>query len=71
MRAGMATGGSGDVLAGYLAGHLAQPILARDPMKAIGFAVWAHGRGADTGVLAQDRIANFARRIGRRPRNDL
>src|SRR5207244_3427703 len=36
----LAQGGSGDVLAGYLAGLLAQPELQRNPLHAIRFAVW-------------------------------
>jgi NAD(P)H-hydrate epimerase len=43
----LAQGGSGDVLAGYLSGLLAQPILQADPLKTIRFAVWQHGAAAD------------------------
>ena len=43
----LAQGGSGDVLAGYLAGLLAQPELRADPLKAIRYAVWQHGAAAD------------------------
>jgi hydroxyethylthiazole kinase-like uncharacterized protein yjeF len=43
----LAQGGSGDVLAGYLAGFLAQPAIQADPLKAIRYAVWAHGAAAD------------------------
>jgi ADP-dependent NAD(P)H-hydrate dehydratase / NAD(P)H-hydrate epimerase len=43
----LAQGGSGDVLAGYLAGLLAQPQLEADPVKTIRFAVWEHGATAD------------------------
>jgi len=43
----MAQGGSGDVLAGYLAGLLSQPGLQADPLKTIGYAVWQHGAAAD------------------------
>jgi NAD(P)H-hydrate epimerase len=43
----MAQGGSGDVLAGYLAGLLSQPALQADPLKTIGYAVWQHGAAAD------------------------
>ena len=43
----MAQGGSGDVLAGYLAGLLAQPDLRADPLKTIRYAVWQHGAAAD------------------------
>lgn len=40
-------GGSGDLLAGYLAGLLAQPLLQEDTALAIRFAVWQHGAAAD------------------------
>lgn len=43
----LAQGGSGDVLAGYAAGLLAQPRLQTDPLTAIRFAVWQHGAAAD------------------------
>jgi NAD(P)H-hydrate epimerase len=43
----LAQGGSGDVLAGYLAGLLAQPDLRADPLKMIRYAVWQHGAAAD------------------------
>jgi NAD(P)H-hydrate epimerase len=43
----LAQGGSGDVLAGYLAGLLAQRPLLADIGKLIRFAVWQHGAAAD------------------------
>ncbi len=43
----LAQGGSGDVLAGFLAGLLAQPELQREPAKTISYAVWQHGAAAD------------------------
>ena len=43
----LAQGGSGDVLAGYLAGLLAQPNLRADVLHTIGYAVWQHGVTAD------------------------
>jgi hydroxyethylthiazole kinase-like uncharacterized protein yjeF len=43
----LAQGGSGDVLAGYLAGLLAQPDLRSDVLKTIRYAVWQHGAAAD------------------------
>ncbi|MBU6410940.1 MAG: NAD(P)H-hydrate dehydratase, partial [Verrucomicrobia bacterium] len=49
----LAQGGSGDVLAGYLAGLLAQPALQTDAEKTIRFAVWQHGAAADR--LQSDR----------------
>ena len=46
----LAQGGSGDVLAGYLGGWLAQPLVRGEVGLAIRHAVWAHGHAAD--VLA-------------------
>ncbi len=43
----LAQGGSGDVLAGYLAGLLAQRLLQADVGKLIRYAVWQHGAAAD------------------------
>ena len=43
----LAQGGSGDVLAGYLAGLLAQQPLPADAGRLICFAVWQHGAAAD------------------------
>jgi hydroxyethylthiazole kinase-like uncharacterized protein yjeF len=43
----LAQGGSGDVLAGYLAGLLAQAPLQTDPLNTIRYAVWQHGATAD------------------------
>lgn len=43
----LAQGGSGDVLAGFIAGLLAQPALQVDAGKTIRYAVWQHGAAAD------------------------
>lgn len=43
----LAQGGSGDLLAGYLAGLLAQPALQKDAGKTTRYAVWQHGAAAD------------------------
>jgi NAD(P)H-hydrate epimerase len=43
----LAQGGSGDTLSGYIAGLLAQPTLARDPLTLIRYAVYQHGSAAD------------------------
>ena len=40
-------GGSGDVLAGFLAGLIAQPALQSDPLLTLRYGVWAHGAAAD------------------------
>ncbi len=45
--AALAQGGTGDVLAGYLAGLLAQPDLATRPELTLRFGVWKHGAAAD------------------------
>ena len=44
---GLGQGGSGDLLAGYLAGLLAQPLLLEDVFHTIRYAVWQHGAAAD------------------------
>jgi NAD(P)H-hydrate epimerase len=43
----LAQGGSGDLLAGFIAGLLAQPALQADAGKTIRYAVWQHGAAAD------------------------
>lgn len=57
---GMATGGSGDVLAGLLAGLLAQGIGPLDAAKA---AVWIHGKAGDAAALRQTQTALTAGNI--------
>ena len=44
---GLAQGGSGDVLAGYLGGLVAQPAFASKTTKASAYSVWKHGHCAD------------------------
>jgi len=43
----LAQGGSGDLLAGFIAGLLAQPALAADAETTLRYAVWQHGAAAD------------------------
>lgn len=43
----LAQGGTGDILAGYITGLLAQPELQKDPLLTVRFAVWQHGLAAD------------------------
>lgn len=43
----MAQGGSGDVLAGFLGGLLAQPEMQKNVELTLRFAVWAHGAAGD------------------------
>ncbi|HMJ91852.1 MAG TPA: ADP/ATP-dependent (S)-NAD(P)H-hydrate dehydratase, partial [Candidatus Acidoferrum sp.] len=45
--AGLAQGGSGDLLAGYIAGWLAQPVLCTAPEPLLRYAVFEHGAAAD------------------------
>jgi ADP-dependent NAD(P)H-hydrate dehydratase / NAD(P)H-hydrate epimerase len=49
----LAQGGSGDVLAGFIAGLLAQPELQAEVGKTIRYAVWQHGAAADALQLRQ------------------
>jgi NAD(P)H-hydrate epimerase len=49
----LAQGGSGDALAGFITGLLAQPELQQDPLTTIRYAVWEHGAAADR--LSQQR----------------
>lgn len=43
----LAQGGSGDVLAGFLAGLLSQPRCQNDPETALRYGVWKHGEAAE------------------------
>ena len=43
----LAQGGSGDVLAGFIGGLMAQPKLQADADKVLRYAVWQHGFAAD------------------------
>ena len=54
---GMAKGGSGDVLAGLLAGLLAQGI---DPLQATKTAVWLHGKAGDLAAAEKTEYAMTA-----------
>ena len=52
----LAQGGSGDLLGGYITGLLAQSEWRRDALRAVRFAVWQHGAGADH---LNDRQSNW------------
>lgn len=52
----LAQGGSGDVLAGFLAGLLVQPELGAVADKALRYGVWRHGAAAD---LLSSRASNW------------
>ena len=43
----LAQGGTGDVLAGWLGGLLAQPALQTDALRTLRYGVWRHGAAAD------------------------
>ncbi len=62
----LAQGGSGDLLAGYLGGLLAQHELQSDPLRTITYAVWQHGAAADQ--LTRERknwvIEDLAEKLG-------
>jgi NAD(P)H-hydrate epimerase len=64
----LAQGGSGDVLAGYLGGLLAQPELQKDPVMAIRYGVWQHGAAADvlTGERTNWIVENLLDTLGNR-----
>jgi len=67
----LAQGGSGDTLAGFLAGLLAQPALQTDVGKTIRFAVWQHGAAADalqaarSNWVVEDLIAELGNARGK------
>jgi NAD(P)H-hydrate epimerase len=65
----MAQGGSGDLLAGYLGGLLAQPPLQADPLKTIRYAVWQHGAAAESLLANQPNftVEDLAQELGRSP----
>lgn len=62
----LAQGGSGDVLAGFIGGLLAQPKLQANPLKTIRYAVWAHGHAAETlsGLNRTWTVEDLLGRIG-------
>jgi ADP-dependent NAD(P)H-hydrate dehydratase / NAD(P)H-hydrate epimerase len=65
----LAQGGSGDVLAGFIAGLLAQPAMQADVGKTIRFAVWLHGAAADAlqakraNWIVEDLVAELGRAV--------
>jgi NAD(P)H-hydrate epimerase len=61
-----AQGGSGDLLAGYLGGLVAQPELQKDVGLALRFGVWQHGAAADLLLAARPNftIEELAEELG-------
>jgi ADP-dependent NAD(P)H-hydrate dehydratase / NAD(P)H-hydrate epimerase len=65
----LAQGGSGDVLAGFIAGLLAQRELQSDVGKIIRYAVWQHGNAADKlqarqgNWIVEDLVANIGQQV--------
>lgn len=62
----LAQGGSGDVLAGFIAGLLTQPAMQEDVGRTLRYAVWQHGAAADA-LQAQRRnwtVEDLVREIG-------
>lgn len=66
---GLAQGGAGDVLAGFLAGMVMQRRHHRDVLKAARYAVWQHGAAADrlAARAAHWTIDEFVNELGARP----
>ncbi len=62
----LAQGGSGDVLAGFIAGLLAQPALRADVARTLRYAVWQHGAAADKlqSARANWTVEDLANEIG-------
>ena len=62
----LAQGGSGDLLAGFIAGLLAQPALAANAEKTLRYAVWQHGAAADKLSLTRNNwtVEDLAAEIG-------
>lgn len=65
----LAQGGSGDVLAGFIAGFLAQSLMQTDVGRTLRYAVWQHGAAAD-GLQAVRRnwtVEELVDAIGKQP----
>ncbi|MEI8289693.1 MAG: NAD(P)H-hydrate dehydratase [Verrucomicrobiota bacterium] len=62
----LAQGGSGDLLAGFIAGLLAQPALQTNVEKTLRYAVWQHGAAADKLSLTRHNwtVEDLADEIG-------
>jgi NAD(P)H-hydrate epimerase len=62
----LAQGGSGDLLAGFIVGLLAQPALQADAAETLRYAVWQHGAAADklTATRGHWTVEDLAAKIG-------
>jgi ADP-dependent NAD(P)H-hydrate dehydratase / NAD(P)H-hydrate epimerase len=62
----LAQGGSGDLLAGFITGLLAQPAMAADAETTLRYAVWLHGAAADKLSLTRAHwtVEDLAAEIG-------
>ncbi len=62
----LAQGGSGDLLAGFIAGLLAQPALSADVETLLRYAVWQHGAAADKLSLTRKNwtVEDLANELG-------
>ena len=62
----LAQGGSGDLLAGFIAGLLAQPALQAEVETTLRYAVWQHGAAADKLTLTRNNwtVEDLAAEIG-------
>ena len=65
----LAQGGSGDVLAGFIAGLLAQPSLHADVCRTLRYAVWQHGATADALEAARKNwvVEDLVAELGKHP----
>ena len=65
----LAQGGSGDLLAGFITGLLAQPALQTNAENALRYAVWQHGAAADklSATRANWTVEDLAQEIGNAP----
>ena len=70
---GLAQGGSGDLLAGFIAGWLAQPLLQNDPARVLRFAVFEHGAAADRLSTRRENwiVEELAEELGKAPSTNI
>ena len=65
---GLAQGGTGDLLAGYITGWLAQPAVQENPIEALRYAVWEHGAAAERLSAGRENwiVEELADELGRK-----